>query len=109
MRARGHALLLVMMMLAALSVTGAILGTRLATDLRSAHEDTRRDQLMWLARSAAAHKRSRTTTVLVGGERVRLQVAVTGRRTTATAAGVAGTAVVTRGGEGYQERFQRAR
>jgi len=109
MHPRGHALFLVMLLMAALAVTGAILGTRLATDLRASADDSRRAQLLWLARTASAQGKARTTTVVVGRERLSLQVAVRGGTVTATASGAAGRAVVTRGEERYQERFQRAR
>jgi type II secretory pathway component PulK len=82
--ARGQALVLVMVALFVLVGLAALVGNRMADRFAERRDAERRNQAMWLARSAASLAQSGERTVTAGGEkakvRTRVSAAPGGRR-----------------------------
>ena len=81
MRPRAFILLVVLGVLAVLSAVGTVVFARTAESIAKAASDDRRDQLLWLARSAATHPERGSQTIRTPRGVVQIEV-VAGRSTT---------------------------
>src|SRR5262245_63603730 len=74
MRARGHAIVLVMAIVTATAVVGMIAATRLSIDVLGRRPHAARSQALWLARSAIEANLSGKKTVSTGAGQATVQV-----------------------------------
>ncbi len=75
-RARGQALVLVMVAMFVLLGLAALVGNRMADRFAERRESERRNQAVWLARSAAALAQSGERTVMAAGLAARIRTRV---------------------------------